>query len=282
MCLRVDDGAGVGETCPTPPPSTDIDAQDSLLIVDRALLREKNAQLHEMQARLLSVPRGAERKSLQKSAAILDQQIKCLKQNFVHNSEVEKAAVALGESISNGEPNGIASALQRVINMPVALDAMDDIALCYLISASEGVVTAMQRHPHHAGVMEGGCHALCNLFGGLNQLANGESIALQLSRAEVGDVIICGMAELVDERGVQFYGCRMLSILAVNMKQRDTAASSQARLVDEYEAGCEPMEDAIAHACFFTGARVAVARARRRHAEDVDILQWADCAMRLL
>lgn len=291
MCLG-DDGSGIGETCVSPPlsplplPEAGIlveqpqDHDNSVVVVvDRDLLRDKNAQLHELQARLLSAPRGAERKSLQKSAALLDHQIKCLKQNFVHTSEVQKAAVALSECISHPHTpaDAIASALQRVIEMPLVLESMDDLALCYLISASEGVITAMQRHPEHPGVMRGGCHALCNLFSGLKQLDNGESIAQQLCRIEVGDAIMLGMAQLLDNRDVQFYGCRLLSILAMNMKQAQSKSAA-----DQYEDGTTTLEDTINRACFFTGARVAVARARRIHSEDLEVSQWADCAMRLL
>jgi len=86
-----------------------------------------------------------------------------------------------------------------------------------------------------------------------------------------------GMAELVDDRDVQFYGCRLLSILAMNMKQAQTKSAA-----DEYEAGSTTLEDTINRACFFTGARVAVAKARRLHCEDEELTQWADCAMRLL
>lgn len=248
----------------------------SVVIVDRELLKEKHRQLHDMQARLLAAPRlGAERKSLQKRAQILDHEIKGLKQNFVATSEMQKAALALSDCIShpNTPPNAIASALKRASE---ATDATDDLALCYLMGSSEGVVKAMQRHPRHEGVVGGGCHALCNLFNGLAQLDNGDSVVQPLSRHEVGDVVISAMTHLSHARDVQFYGCRLLCVLASNMKQSDTA------LADEYEGGKLSLEDTIARACFFTGARVAVARARRVHHADADVTQWADCAMRLL
>lgn len=254
-----------------------LETESSMVIVDRELLKEKHRQLHEMQARLLSARRsGAERKSLQKSAQLLDQQIRGLKDNLVHTSEMQKAALALSDCISHPHtpPNAIATALQKASE--VTLDVMDDLALCYLIGASEGVVKAMQRHPQHAGVMRGGCHALCNLFSGLQQLDNGDAVAQQLSRAEVGDAIIAGMSEQQDDREVQFYGCRLLCVLAANMKQ------SKPALADEYEDGKLSLEETIATACFFTGARVAVARARRVHPTDEEVTMWADCAMRLL
>jgi hypothetical protein len=80
----------------------------------------------------------------------------------------------------------------------------------------------------------------------------------------------------------------------MNMKQAQTKSAA-----DEYEAGSTTLEDTINRACFrlehsrqlmdtinracfFTGARVAVAKARRLHCEDEELTQWADCAMRLL
>jgi len=130
----------------------------------------------------------------------------------------------------------------------------------------------MKQHPTHRGVIAGGCHALCNLFAGLKHLNNGDSIARQLSSSEVGDAVIQGMSELPEERDVQYYGCRVINVLAVNM--------NQACMLDIAES--DSVESCIATACFFASARVAVSKARRKHASDAEVTQWADCAMRLL
>lgn len=265
---RDDEGCGVGHT-PREEDSVITRADNDVVTED--LLKQKNTELHAMQAQLLSVPRS-QRKKLKVSVDELDNQIKAIHNNFALTSEVQKTAMALNDSISSSDPDAIATALQSLIKMTVGLTTIDDVVLFYLISAGEGVVASIKQYPTHCGVVQGGCHALCNLFSGLKHLNNGEALAQQLSTVDVGDAVIQGMSEQLDNRDVQFYGCRVINILAVNMNK---ACMMDIGVSDN-------VDSCIATACFFASARVAVSKARRQHAYDTEVAQWADCAMRLL
>lgn len=269
-----DQGYGVGlslEPSPISSQAKEHESQPSHNPSDRDvdILKRKNSELRELQAQMLSLPR-AERKKMKGCVEELDSEIKTLTASFVLASEVEKNATVLNASIAANDPDAIAAALSSLIQMMAGLTAIDDIALFYLISAGEGVVQSMKQHPTHGGVIAGGCHALCNLFAGLKLLNNGDAIAQQLSSADVGDTVIQGMGELPEDRDVQYYGCRVINVLAVNMNQA---------CVSDHGSS---LEASIAAACFFASARVAVSKARRKHANDSEVAQWADCAMRLL
>lgn len=265
-----DEGSGVGTNL-----SIARDEEcDDISDVTEDLLKRKNAELHELQAQMLSVPRS-ERKKLKVDAEVLDAQIKKISANYAHSSEVQRAAAALNASIITNDATAIAAALERLIKMSAGLSTINEVALFYLISAIEGVVSAIKLHSSHSGVVQGGLHALCNLFAGLKLLDNGEDIARQWSTTEVGDIVIDAMSKLLEDRDVQFYGCRVINILAVNM---NTGVLG----VIEEDIGGDPLEASLITACFFASARVAVSKARRQHINDSEVTQWADCATRLL
>jgi len=240
------------------------------------MLKKKNTELHELQAQMLRLPR-AERKQLKSSVDLLDKEIMGLQATFAMSSEVQKSAAALNASIASDDPDAIAAALQFLIKRAAGLTTIDDVVIFYLISAGEGVVESMRQHPTHKGVISGGCNALCSLFAGLKHLNNGDSIARQLSSSEVGDAVIQGMSSQSEDRDVQYWGCRLINVLAVNMN-----AAAGLRIEHSQAVLSDDLESSIATACFFASARVAVSKARRKHAQDAEVTQWADCAMRLL
>lgn len=242
------------------------------------MLKRKNTELHELQAQMLRLPRASERrKHLKSSVDLLDKEIKGLQATFAMSSEVQKSASALNASIKSDDPDAIAACLQFLIKRTAGLTTIDDVVIFYLISAGEGVVESMRQHPTHKGVISGGCNALCSLFAGLKHLNNGDSIARQLSSSEVGDAVIQGMSSLPEDRDVQYWGCRLINVLAVNLN-----ATAGLKIEHSQAVLCDDLESSIATACFFASARVAVSKARRNHAQDAEVTQWADCAMRLL
>jgi len=264
----VDSAAGVGDL--TDPAFTEMqlssmgwqlpdpDEQDSCVIT-QDLLKQKNAELAALQSQLLTLPRG-ERKLLRQHAASLDAHIKLLCADFTHSSEIEQAAVALNKSLAACDPDAIAQALEGLTLVDLA--KVDELALCYLISASEKVLLAMQCYPSHAGVIKGSLSTLCNLLGGLQQLNNGYDISQQLCSDQAGQVVLDAMAQQLEDRDVQYFGCWLISILASFAHADGTS-----------------INDRI---CFTTGARVAVARARRQHKDETTVTQWADVATKLL
>lgn len=249
------------------------DFNDSSDNTESDLLKQKNNELYELQAKMLSVPRS-ERKKLKLCAEELDVEIKTLSANFILFSEVQKSAVGLRAGIAAEDPDSIAACIETLLKVPGTLQGMDNTVLMYLSSAAEGIVASMQAYPTHNGVIKCGCHALCNLLGGLSKLSNGEDIARSLATADTGGAITEGMGAHVDDRDVQFYGCRVLNLLALNM--------NSACMTELQDLAKDSVENCIATACFFASARVAVSKARRKHVKDEGITQWADCAMRLL
>jgi len=233
-------------------------------VVTEELLKRANSELYEIQAQLLSVPR-AERKALMARSSQLDVTIARLQKDFAHSNAIMVAAMCLNDSITAQDADEIASALQRLVTTAADITCIDDITLCYLISAGDSVVSAMKQHKEHAGVVKGACHALCSLFSGLKNLDNGDAIAEQLCSLDMGDIVIKGMAHHMSDRDVQLYGCRVINILAVTLNRQD-----------------DSIDDCVATACFFASGRIAVAKARRRHPTDKEVTQWADCAMRLI
>lgn len=235
------------------------------------MLKAKNTELAALQSQLLSVPRS-ERKSLLHRVNALDESIKLLQRDYASSNASQHAAIALSESLDeNRNPEVIAECLDRVSApmMAVLGEAVDEVALCYLIGASERVLLAIQRHPDHAGVIKAGFSSFCNLFAALKQLDNGEGMAQQLATAEVGQTVLAAMEAQLSERDVCFFGCRLINILAVTLKSKAAEVS-------------ESTDEKIARMCFSTGARIAVSKARRQHPTDTEVTQWADCAMRLL
>jgi len=271
MCKApiIDTAAGVGGSPRSPKRGAQcLDALDDSVIISEELLKQKNTELAELQAMLLSVKKGPRRKELQRRCDQLDKQIKKLQPSrldIVHNTEVTRVAIALSDSISTDDAEKIATALQALVQMTASLSCIDDVALFYLIGAGEGVVTAMELHATHTAVVAAGCHALCNLFAGLKHLNGSESITQQLCTSRTGDIVLRGMGEHVLDRDVQHYGCRVINVLAVSMNRFD-----------------DNIEESVATACFLTSARIAASKARRQHPEDGEVTQWADCAMRLL
>lgn len=268
MCKKpmIDTAAGVGSSPRSPKCRSDV--LDDTVIINEELLKQKNTELAELQAMLLSVKKGPRRKELQHRCDELDKQIKQLQPSrldIVHNTEVTRVAIALSDSISTDDSEKIATALQALVQMTASLASIDDVALFYLIGAGEGVVTAMELHATHTGVVAVGCHALCNLFAGLKHLNGSESITEQLCSSRTGDIVLRGMGEHVENRDVQHYGCRVINVLAVTMNRFD-----------------DNIEESVATACFLTSARIAASKARRQHPQDDEVTQWADCAMRLL
>jgi len=234
------------------------------------MLKAKNTELAALQSQLLSVPRS-ERKALLQRVNTLDESIKLLQKDYASSNEIQLAAMALSDALDANDPEATARCLDRVSTPMTAVlgGAVDEIALCYLIGASERITVAIQRHPSHVGVIKAGLSSLCNLFAALKQLDNGEAMAEQLATAEVGQSVLAAMEEQMNERDVCFFGCRLINVLAVNLK------SKSGRVV-------ESMDEKIARMCFSTGARVVVSKARRQHTTDSEVTQWADCAMRLL
>jgi len=274
MCLgpttsaNEDHGRGIGELSAVIDDFDDFN--DSSDISESEVLKKKNNELHELQAKLLSVPRS-ERKNLKECAEQLDAEIKTLSAKFTLLGEVQKNAAALNAGIAAKDPDAVGACIEALIKVPVTGQGMDDTILMYLVSAAEGVIASMKAYPKHNGVIKGGCHALCNLLGGLNQLNNGEDIARSLASADAGGAVTEGMAEHVNDRDIQFYGCRAINLFAISM--------NNACMID---LGEDSVENCIATACFFASARVAVSKARRNHIKDEGVTQWADCAMRLL
>lgn len=268
-------GAGVGLDTPERGSATE------------TMLKAKNTELATLQSQLLSVPRS-ERKSLLERVNALDESIKLLQRDYASSNEIQHAAIALSEALDekyvgnreNGwctlhranNPEAIAQCLDRLSApmMAVLGEAVDEVALCYLIGASERVLLAIQRHPGHPGVIKSGFSSLCNLFAALKQLDNGEGMAQQLATAEVGQAVLAAMEAQPAQRDVCFWGCRLVNILAITLKSKSAADAS------------ETTDEKIARMCFSTGARVAVSKARRQHPTDIEVTQWADCAMRLL
>lgn len=241
------------------------------------MLKAKNTELATLQSQLLSVPRS-ERKSLLERVNALDESIKLLQRDYASSNEIQHAAIALSEALdekyvgNRNNPEAIAQCLDRLSApmMAVLGEAVDEVALCYLIGASERVLLAIQRHPGHPGVIKSGFSSLCNLFAALKQLDNGERMAQQLATAEVGQAVLAAMEAQPAQRDVCFWGCRLVNILAITLKSKSAADAS------------ETTDEKIARMCFSTGARVAVSKARRQHPTDIEVTQWADCAMRLL
>lgn len=241
------------------------------------MLKAKNTELATLQSQLLSVPRS-ERKSLLERVNALDESIKLLQRDYASSNEIQHAAIALSEALdekyvgNRNNPEAIAQCLDRLSApmMAVLGEAVDEVALCYLIGASERVLLAIQRHPGHPGVIKSGFSSLCNLFAALKQLDNGEGMAQQLATAEVGQAVLAAMEAQPAQRDVCFWGCRLVNILAITLKSKSAADAS------------ETTDEKIARMCFSTGARVAVSKARRQHPTDIEVTQWADCAMRLL
>jgi len=103
-----DQGSGVGGPSPRPSkqdlPST-CDASD----LTEDILKRKNTELHELQAQMLSLPRG-ERKKMKVSVEQLDTEIKTLQASFALTSEVQRNATELNTSIASNDPDAIASA----------------------------------------------------------------------------------------------------------------------------------------------------------------------------
>lgn len=213
---------------------------------------------------MLSVPR-AERKALQIRSSELDDQIQHLQKDFTHSNEVQRSAMALNDSIAVKDADAIASALERLVTTASGITVVDDVTLCYLMSAGEGMVSSIKQHKSHIGVVKWACHALCSLFSGLTDLDNGDTISQQLCSPHMGDIVIEGMSYHMADRNVQLYGCRVINILATNIHPDD-----------------DSIEDCVEAACFFASARIAVAKARRQHPTDKEVTQWADCAMRLI
>jgi len=268
--ITEDTAAGVGSSPRSPKRPTNCldDGLDDTVIISEDALRQKNTELAELQAMLLSVKKGPRRKELQRRCDELDKEIKKLQPSrldIVHSTEVTRVAIVLSDSISTNDAEEIAAALQALVQMTASLASIDDVALFYLIGAGEGVVTAMELHAAHTGVVAAGCHALCNLFAGLKHLNGSESITEQLCTSRTGDIVLRGMGEHVADRDVQHYGCRLINVLAVSMNRFD-----------------DNIEESVATACFLTVARIAASKARRQHPQDEEVTQWADCAMRLL
>lgn len=257
-------GAGVGYDTPERGSATE------------TMLKAKNTELATLQTQLLSVPRS-ERKSLLERVNALDESIKLLQRDYVSSNEIQHAAIALSEALdekyvgNRNNPEAIAQCLDRLSApmMAVLGEAVDEVALCYLIGASERILLAIQRYPGHAGVIKSGFSSLCKLFAALQQLDNGEGMAEQLATAEVGQAVLAAMEAQLTQRDVCFWGCRLVNILAIMLKSKSAAES-------------ESTDEKIARMCFSTGARVAVSKARRQHPTDTEVTQWADCAMRLL
>lgn len=268
VTVQNDLGCGVGASSPI-----DAVVEDSLVEIfedDLAVLKRKNAELHQIHARMLSVPR-AERKKLKISADKLDVEIKKMTHNCQAASEVQRTAAALQEALATGDLDDVASVLQRLRKMTAELTIADDIALFYLIGMGESVATCMRQHTEHRAVFAAGLQALCNLFAGLGALDNGDTIAAQLATAELGDTVVKGMGIYLDDAEMQLYGCRVVNVLAMHMRKTDWNAMQEVDL-----EGC------VAVACFFASGRVACSKARRQHVSNAEITQWADCAMRLL
>lgn len=270
-------GFGVGSSPPTSPKkrTMDLEVEDSMAEIfeelDKKLeIKAKNAELQQIQTLMLSVPR-AERKKLKVSADKLDNQIKQLTRDFASSSEVQRTAAALQEALDTAEPNEITPVLQRLVKMTAELTSVDEIGLYYLIGMAESVAASMHHHGEHREFFAASLQALCNLFAGLAALDNGDTIVSQLSSAELGDAVVKGMGIHLEDAEVQLYGCRVVNVLAVNMRQVDWQAMQETDL-----EGC------VAVACFFASGRVACSKARRQHVKNQQITQWADSAMRLL
>jgi len=180
---------------------------DEDTVVTEKLLKDKNTELAELQAMLLSVPKkGFKRKELQRRSEELDTQIKQLQKEFAHSTEVMRHAIALSDSISTNDADTIAEALSALVKMTAGLATIDDVALFYLIGAGEAVLTVMEIHTTHTGVIEYGCHALCNLFAGLKHLSGSDAITEQLCSIRTGELVLRGMAEHKTHRNIQLYG----------------------------------------------------------------------------
>jgi len=269
---------GVGMSPPSSPKSPKkrtIDGQveeifEDDLAVNAEIIKRRNRELQKIHTKMLSVSR-AERRKLKESADKLDAQIKQLTTNHANSSEVQRTAAALQEALVTAEAEKITPVLQRLSKMTAEITAVDEIGLYYLIGMGESVASSMRQHSDHREVFAAGLQALCNLFEGLAALDNGDTISSQLSSAELGDTVVKGMGTHLEDAEIQLYGCRVVNVLAVNMRQVDWQALQE---VD--------MEGCVAVACFFASGRVACSKARRTHAKNAEVTQWADSAMRLL
>lgn len=232
-------------------------------------LRQKNASLCTLQAELLSAPRK-QRQQLRHQAEELNGEIQRL-QSVI---ELERVVSALRSSISAKDDQEISRHvrdLTRTVRVAVreASDSESDSekdgvdeALFYLIGVSDSIVNAMHGTTD-AGVIGAGCEAFCSLFAGVVALENGDEILKQIMGPSLAEAVVAGMMANTMDRNVQYFGCRILTNLAVQMH----------KFMEK---------DDELHFVWVAGARVAVGKARRNFAADSEVTTWADQVMRYL
>jgi len=264
-------------------------------------LRLKNSQLHEVEVRILSVPR-AERKQLQAEAAALESEIKLLQAEF--GSPFERCLANLRSAFKSDELPSIVESLHYLF---VAMENVHDVSclegandlLLELASAMQShpgeealareallvlhllardpeaanelmatglgkeAVEAVNRHVSDPDVAMHGLHALSNLFMSVQNLENGDAVAQQLVELNAGETAVAAMAEHLEVEEVQLYGCLIINNLAVYKTMWTTEQTASLDI-------------------WCTTARVAAGKARRRHAQHLELTKWADAAIRIL
>ena len=134
---------------------------------------------------------------------------------------------------------------------------------------------------HHRTGCHGPLYKLNTTYGPLASAAMQQiltpahvQIMQQLVDLNVGEAIIAGMSAHKEDRDVQLTGCLITTNLAFNLNKWAHASSNPECVLRHND----PAKDTL----WGMSARVAVGKARRRFADDVELTQWADQAMKHL